>query len=102
MPKKIYQQTGTNLEIITPCRICNEDCSVDMTYDQYKRLTMYQSGTGHAQTMLSDIPRNVREIFISGICPECWDRMFGKSESNLIILRGVGEHHGRQKQPSVE
>lgn len=80
MPKKIYKQSGTNLEIITTCICCREECSVDMTYDQYKRLTMFQSGTGHAQELLADIPEDAREIFISGICPDCWKAMFGEEE----------------------
>lgn len=80
MAKKIYKQEGTKLEVIVQCVFCKEDCSVDMTHDQYHRLTLYQNGTGHADTMLSDIPYDVREIFISKTCPDCWKKMFGEIE----------------------
>lgn len=81
MSKKIYQQRGTSLEVIVTCRVCKEDCSVDMTYDQYKRLTMFHTGIGQAQIMLADIPSDAREIFISGICPDCWNKMFKEEEA---------------------
>ena len=72
MAKKIYEQKGTNLEVICTCDYCKEDCAVDMTYDQYRRLTMVQSRTGNAQDLLGDIPEDVRRIFDSSICPDCW------------------------------
>lgn len=78
MAKKIYKQTGTNLEVIVTCKRCREDCSVDMTYDQYKRLTMVQSGNGKAQDLLGDIPEEARNVLSSKFCPECWNKKIGR------------------------
>ena len=35
---------------------------------------------GHAEEMLHDLPPGIREMFISGMCPECWEKTFGGEE----------------------
>lgn len=97
MPKTIYQQSGTNLEVVVPCRFCNEEYSVDMTYAQYKRLHMVQHGFGGmANELLSDFPAEVKRMLVSGRCPDCTNKMI-----HVVTLEG-GESRGRQKQSSFE
>lgn len=46
----------------------------DVKIDQLER---WASGAkGNIQDVLEDVPAEIREVFLSGICPECWDKMF--------------------------
>lgn len=80
MAKKIYEQENKEVSVSVHCISCKTQCLVDMTFDQFRRLDMFLKGRGHAQDLLADIPDKVREIFISGICPDCWSAMFDVEE----------------------
>lgn len=63
------------------CRICKKTVDVVLTPDQYVRYEMWRSGKiTHIQDALSDIPADQREMFISGVCGECWVELFGDEE----------------------
>lgn len=55
------------------CSICNETGSIAFTADQIADL---EAGA-FIQDAAADLPRPVREQFISGIHGACWDAMFG-------------------------
>lgn len=77
MAKKVYEQAGAGCSVAVTCSVCQEDCIIEMTDEQYSSLMAFQSGAGHIQTMLPDVPKAVREMFLSGICPDCWKKLFG-------------------------
>jgi len=63
------------------CRSCKQNIPIELSEKEYMDLTEYMLfGTSHIQDVLPDHPRTVRELFISGICGECWVRMFGPLE----------------------
>jgi hypothetical protein len=37
------------------------------------------------QSIIPEVSPDYREIFISGICPTCWDNMFGSDEEEESI-----------------
>lgn len=37
------------------------------------------------QDIIPDVSPDYREMFISGICPTCWDNMFGSEEGEESI-----------------
>jgi len=59
-----------------PCRFCGKEKVIEMTYDQYDRLGKFNNGEGQIQDLLPDLPKEIREMFISGMCPECWKKLF--------------------------
>lgn len=57
------------------CRQCDEPHFFDITYNQMKRLKL---GKEPIQNILRNIVTNDRELFISGLCTTCWDKLFGE------------------------
>lgn len=51
-------------------------------------LTGYMSWRSGAfvQEAFREVPKEYREMFISGTCPECWDRMFGNDDDEDYTL----------------
>ena len=51
-------------------------------------LTGYQSWRAGAfvQEAFPEVPKEYREMFISGTCPECWERMFGNDDDEDYTL----------------
>ena len=58
------------------CMHCNETTMIEITAPQ---LWAMNNGA-HAQEVLPDTPAEIRERFISGTCPTCWNRIFGTDE----------------------
>ena len=65
-----------------PCPTCNETQNVAITSD---KLFAYHQGA-LAQVVLSDFDADIRERFITGTCPTCWDSMFGSDEDEYDDL----------------
>lgn len=63
--------------INTTCPICGKTTPV-----QIRRVSDYRAWRNgkHAQDVFPYLSANEREMLISGICPTCWDEMFGKGE----------------------
>lgn len=55
------------------CPFCGEISAVHVSEGDYLR---WQNGEC-AQNAFPYLSTNERELLISGICPTCWDRMFG-------------------------
>lgn len=45
-----------------------------MTFQQYKQ---WKYGKDLVQNIFPEKKPEIREMLISGICPECWKKMFG-------------------------
>lgn len=59
------------------CKKCKEEKVVPMTAEQYIRLDEGLSIGMHIQDAVPDMEPKWREMFISGICPNCWKKIFG-------------------------
>lgn len=58
------------------CIHCGKEYKILMSKDQYTRIiNRYQIGE-HIQDILPEVSADIRELFISQICPICWDNMF--------------------------
>jgi predicted RNA-binding Zn-ribbon protein involved in translation (DUF1610 family) len=64
-----------------PCPMCGDTQNVAITSD---KLFAYHQGA-YAQEVLSDFDADIRERFISGTCPTCWDSMFSEDEDESYI-----------------
>jgi hypothetical protein len=58
---------------IIECRECSKSYAIPVTLYQ---LNSWQDGE-LIQNIMPELGRDTRELFISGTCSECWDKMFG-------------------------
>lgn len=66
------------MEVKVNCTQCNKEYIFDITLEQYKK---YISGEDYIQNIFPEISPGLRELFISGICPDCWSKIFPKEEN---------------------
>lgn len=59
--------------VVTRCPFCGKGHEIEVNEIDYLD---WQDGE-HAQNAFSYLSANEREMLISGICPDCWDKMFG-------------------------
>lgn len=55
------------------CKVCKNPWTVDVTE---KQIRAWEDGE-LIQNAMPDVPLELRELFITGICPICWDEMMG-------------------------
>lgn len=64
----------------TICPFCGTVHFIDIPLD---RLCLWQSGMT-AQEAFPDLSADDRERLISGICPDCWGKMFGDDSDDSL------------------
>ena len=65
------------MTIFKECVQCGKTVIIEnITPLQFNELK--QGNRRHIQDILYNIPKEERELFISGVCGECWGEMFGK------------------------
>ena len=57
----------------TKCPHCGKISTLEMTNEQYEQ---YISGDSYIQNIFPNWSPAIREMLITGICPDCWDKMF--------------------------
>lgn len=58
------------------CSLCGQPSSVQLTPDQAVRAARWLTGKGGAiQDLLPDLTPPQREIIMTGIHPDCWERL---------------------------
>lgn len=62
-----------NVYVDVKCPQCGKIHTLEMTKEQYSQ---YKSGEGYIQDIFSDWDPSIREMLISGICPNCWNKIF--------------------------
>lgn len=65
-----------DVSIVTTCPFCGHANFVEVNEDDYLD---WSDGT-LAQVAFPYLSADEREMLISGICPKCWDSMFGSDE----------------------
>lgn len=58
------------------CRCCKKDYKLYVYPEDIER---YNNGE-LVQDVFPYLSRDMRELLISGMCPECWDKMFSNLE----------------------
>lgn len=66
------------MTVVTKCPMCGKVTLVDVRSADYDA---WQHGK-HVQDAFPYLPADEREMLITGICSECWDKMFGVVEED--------------------
>lgn len=64
--------SNRNLVVTTACQHCQQDQLLEVNQGDYDR---YMAGEVMVQTAFPYLAPAERELFISGICPTCWEKM---------------------------
>lgn len=67
-----------DVTIEQPCQMCGSKTKVTMTEAQLTELRAPRRHGRFIQDILYTHPPEVRELFVSGTCPKCWEKMFPK------------------------
>lgn len=62
------------VSVIRSCMICGGKSVIEISDEQYDR---WWNKKELAQKVFSEMTPAEREVLISGMHPECWDRLFG-------------------------
>ena len=62
------------INVNVPCGFCNAKYSIEMTESQFNELM--SPHRRHIQDIIPELAPEMRELFISGMCPKCWDKLF--------------------------
>ena len=60
--------------VSVPCGFCHTKYEVEMTESQFNELM--SPHRRHIQDIIPELAPEMRELFISGMCPKCWDKLF--------------------------
>lgn len=61
----------------TKCPQCGKISTLEMTEEQYRQ---YKSGDSYIQDIFPNWSPAIREMLITGICPDCWNKIFSFHE----------------------
>ena len=62
------------INVTVPCSFCNAKYAIKMTAAQFNELQ--SPHRRHIQDIIPELAPEMRELFISGMCPKCWDKLF--------------------------
>lgn len=65
------------IKVTKKCIYCKKDRTFELTQNEV--VGVYDNSK-YIQEVLARFNAGDREMFISGICPDCWDGMFGGEE----------------------
>lgn len=65
------------MQVTLICRKCGKQVNVEVNQED---LQAYESGEKRVQDAFPYLSPDERELFISGICGECFDKMFPEEE----------------------
>lgn len=58
--------------IFTTCPMCDEMSGIPVTEEQFNEY--YSSNRRHIQDIFPELNPEIREMLISGCCPDCWNK----------------------------
>ena len=62
------------INVNVPCGFCHAEFPIQMTESQFNELM--SPHRRHIQDIMPELAPEMRELFISGMCPKCWDKLF--------------------------
>lgn len=77
MRANVYMITENIYGFKRNCFHCGEESQFGLNYEDYKRLFLNQE---HIQNVFPLMPKEDRELMISGTHAKCWEEMFSSIE----------------------
>ena len=65
------------MDVLVTCPFCGNTYSVTVDFEDF---FAWKHGLRLAQNAFPYLTPDERELLISGICPECWEKMFGEED----------------------
>lgn len=65
------------IKVVAQCSMCGSQATIEMTEDQYKR---WKNQEDLIQNIFPNMSSGVRELLISGVCENCFDKLFPKED----------------------
>ena len=59
------------------CIVCGKTCTMSITREQADRINNRYENHEHIQDIIPEVEPEIREMLVSGLCSECWNKMFG-------------------------
>lgn len=81
----MYQILEDIKMVLFKCPDCGEEFLINVTDDELDRIKRFANKELLIQEALPDKDRTIRERFVSGQCPECWNRL---NQSAMFEKRG--------------
>lgn len=79
--ERTYREEGDKIKVTVKSSFSkHEPQSVLLSKEQFWRYHSWLAGGGLIQVLLHDLPKDQREILISGIGQQEWDELFKKPE----------------------
>lgn len=75
MPKQEIIDTGEMMTYKRNCPKCNAEQTVEVSVYSYAK---WQTGGVLIQKAMSKLNADEREVFLSGLCPPCWETQHGE------------------------
>lgn len=72
--------SNEKINVNVPCSFCGSTHAIEMTMAQFNELQ--SPHRRHIQDIIPELAPEMRELFISGMCPKCWDKLFGSEEED--------------------
>jgi hypothetical protein len=66
------------IKVIVVCPDCGKEQVIELTTSEYAELR--DPNRRHIQVFLARLSADEREAFVTGICAECWDKIFNGTE----------------------
>lgn len=67
------EDNDMHVTISVQCPMCGRENNVKMTLDQFNR---WRNNDEYVQDIFPEKSSSEREVLVSGICSNCWDKMF--------------------------
>ena len=68
---------NNTITVSIKCSICGKKHDIEITKEQYED---YRHSNKLIQEIFPDMKPEIRELFISQVCPDCWNKLFGKKK----------------------
>lgn len=72
-----HEETGSTT-VVTTCPCCQRDYTLEVPTEGFIK---WQLREEYIQVALPELSDADRERLISGMCPDCWDRVFGDEDT---------------------
>lgn len=59
------------------CKTCGKKVEIPVTTTQFDELLNWRQSPRKLTEIAPSLSAGLREMFISGICPDCWDVLIG-------------------------